>query len=303
MPIHLRPTSRREFLLRSLVAGAGLAVAPEMLAAPRRTAPKTWALLADTHVAADPAKVSRDANMADHFRTVSKDLLALPKRPAGVFVVGDLALNTGEPGDYGTFLQLAQPLRDGGLPLHLALGNHDQRDNFREALKESKSARRPVADKEVSLIRTLDANWFVLDSLEKTLSTPGLLGQAQLDWLAQALDANKSKPGLVLVHHNPGQVDNISGLKDTEALLAVLRPRRQVKAWIYGHTHAWKVDRDESGIHLVNLPPVAYVFKEGNPSGWVHATLARDGMRLELRSLDAKHPAHGQVVNLKWRAG
>ena len=107
----------------------------------------------------------------------------------------------------------------------------------------------------------------------------------------------------MLVHHNPGQVDNSSGLQDTQALLDVLRPRKQVKAWIYGHTHLWEVKQDESGIHLVNLPPVAYVFKAGNPSGWVHATLARDGMKLELRSLDAKHPAHGQVVDLKWRAG
>ena len=230
-----------------------LRLTAEMLAAMRPTDPNFWALLADTHLAADTAKVSRDVNMADHFNTVSKELLALPKRPAGAFVVGDLALNIGEPGDYGTFRQLVQPLRDGGLPLHLALGNHDQRDNFWTALKENKTEKRPVTDKQVLLVRTPDANWFVLDSLEKTLSTPGLLGPAQLDWLAQELDANKKKPALVLVHHNPGQVDNISGLRDTQELLAVLRPRRQVKAWIHGHTHVWKVEQDESGIHLVEL--------------------------------------------------
>jgi 3',5'-cyclic AMP phosphodiesterase CpdA len=269
----------------------------------RRTDAKSWALLADTHLAADAAKVSRGVNMAEHFRAVSQELLALSKRPAGVFIVGDLALNIGEPGDYGTFRHLAQSLGDGGMPLHLALGNHDQRDNFWTAVDENRAAKRPVTGKQVSLLRTPDANWFVLDSLEKTLSTPGLLGQAQLDWLARGLDANKKKPALVLVHHNPGQVDNISGLNDTQELLTVLRPRRQVKAWIYGHTHVWKVDRDESGVHLVNLPPVAYVFKEGNPSGWVHARVARDGMQLELRSIDTKHPSHRQVVDLKWRAG
>jgi hypothetical protein len=59
---------------------------------------------------------------------------------------------------------------------------------------------------------------------------------------------------------------------------------------------------DDSGIHLVNLPPVAYVFREGNPSGWVHATTRRDGMRLELRCVDPKHKCQGQVVDLKWRA-
>ena len=40
-------------------------------------------------------------------------------------------------------------------------------------------------------------------------------------------------------------------------------------AYIYGHTHNWKVESDTSGIHLINLPPVSYVFREGEPSGWV----------------------------------
>src|SRR5690349_9220983 len=105
MPVYLRPTSRREFLQRSLLAGAGLVLAPEWLsAATRQEDPKSWVLLADTHLAADTAKVSRSVNMADHFNAVAKELLALPKRPAGAFVVGDLALNSGEPGDYTTVL-------------------------------------------------------------------------------------------------------------------------------------------------------------------------------------------------------
>ncbi len=71
------------------------------------------------------------------------------------------------------------------MPVHLALGNHDNRERFWEALPEEKAAQRPLADRQVALLRTPRANWFVLDSLEKTLSTPGLLGQEQLDWLAE----------------------------------------------------------------------------------------------------------------------
>ena len=69
----------------------------------------------------------------------------------------------------------------------------------------------------------------MLDSLEATLSTPGLLGQEQLDWLAAALDANPGKPALVLLHHNPATSGHVGGLKDTEALFEVIRPRKQVK--------------------------------------------------------------------------
>jgi 3',5'-cyclic AMP phosphodiesterase CpdA len=152
----------------------------------------------------------------------------------------------------------------------------------------------------VSLLRTPHANWFILDSLETTNSTPGLLGRAQLDWLASTLDENPGKPALVLVHHNPGLTGNM-GLKDTAAFLEIIRPRRQVKAYIYGHTHTWRVEKDSSDIHLVNLPPVAYVFQEGQPSGWVRMSLKADSMRLELRCVDTTHKDHRQVVDLKWR--
>jgi predicted phosphodiesterase len=159
-----------------------------------------------------------------------------------------------------------------------------------------------LADKQAALLRTKRANWFVLDSLETTLAVPGLLGQEQLDWLAKTLDANPSVPALIMIHHNPGKVGNVSGLKDTDALFDVIRPRKQVKAYIFGHTHHWSVSQDASGIHLINLPPVSYLFKAGDPFGWVHATLKKSNMRLELRCLDQAHKEHGKVVDLKWRA-
>ena len=301
MPIQLPPTSRRNFLKQSLLTGAGLAFAPAVFAASRRTDPNSWVLMADTHIAADPSKIAREVNMTEHFAAATKELLALPRRPAGVFVVGDCAFNSGEPGDYAQFTRLLDPLRAGGMTLHLALGNHDQRENFRTALREQKSAAPPELEKQVALLKATDLNWFMLDSLEKTLATPGALGEAQLRWLTTTLDANERQPAIVLVHHNPGTQSNISGLKDTEALLQVIRPRRQVKAWIYGHTHNWKVEQDPSGIHLVNLPPVAYPFRPGDPQGWVMATTRRDGLKLELRCLDPTHMHHAQLVDLKWR--
>lgn len=91
------------------------------------------------------------------------------------------------------------------------------------------------------------------------------------------------------------------GLKDTLALLEVIRPRKQVKAYIFGHTHHWNVEQDSSGIHLINLPPVGYVFREVEPSGWVHAQLEKSAMRLEFHSIDPKHKANGQVLELAWR--
>lgn len=301
MPIHLPPLSRRSFLQRAVLAGTGIACAPSLLAqTPPGVTANMWALLSDTHIDADPKKVNKTVNMTEHLRTVADQVLSHPERVAGVIVAGDCAFSTGETGDYAQFGRLIEPLRAGGMPVHLALGNHDQREHFWTALEAQRTAQRPVADRQTALIKTELVNWFMLDSLEKTLQTPGALGADQLKWLAATLDANTTTPAIILVHHNPG-LDGNFGLKDTGALLDVLRPRRQVKAWVYGHTHNWKISQDESGLHLVNLPPVAYVFREGDPSGWVHATVGVNGMKLKLRCVDPQHKLHGQLVDLKWR--
>jgi 3',5'-cyclic AMP phosphodiesterase CpdA len=301
MPIHLAPISRRRFLARSLAASAGLALAPSSFATPDETDEHSWALLSDIHLAADRSLVVRGINMTDHFQAVAREVLALPKRPVGLMITGDCAYDNGESGDYSSLADMLTPIRAQQLPVHLVLGNHDNRDRFWEAFQEEKKAKRPLAERQVALLRGSRANWFVLDSLEATRSTPGLLGHAQLDWLANALDANPNLPALVVIHHNPGIVGGNMGLKDTFAFFEVIRPRKQVKAYIYGHTHSWKTEQDSSGVHLINLPPVAYVFTPGAPAGWVHASLEADGMRLELRCLDTGHKDHGQVVSLKWR--
>jgi Icc protein len=301
MPIHLGALSRRRFLQQVLATGAGLALGPEWVGAAESSDQNSWALLSDTHLAADGSFSFRGVNMASHFEKVSAELLALPNRPAGVFINGDCAYSSGEKADYGLLTELLKPIRASELPVHLALGNHDNRERFWEALAEEKSAPRPLADRQVALLQSARANWFVLDSLETTLSTPGLLGREQLDWLGRALDANADKPALVLIHHNPGINGGNMGLKDTFLLLETIRPRKQVKAYIYGHTHHWSVEQDASGIHLVNLPPVSYVFQEGEPSGWVHANLRLAGMSLELRCVDTSHKAHGQKFELQWR--
>lgn len=303
MPIHLPPVSRRAFLLRTLTAGAGLLLAPGALAARRREDRHSWALWSDTHLAADRSLKARGICMAEHFEAVAAEVLALDRRPAGLLVNGDLAYNTGQEGDYALLADLLVPLRRAGVPVHLALGNHDHRERFWNGIAKTRSAKRPVRDKHAGIVKASRANWFLLDSLEATNSTPGLLGPDQLAWLGKALDSNRSKPALVMVHHNPQfEPNSNNGLKDTEALLDVLRPRRQVKALIFGHTHVWASARDTSGIHLINLPAVAYVFRENVPSGWAHARLERDGMSLELRCVDPFHPAHGETVRYPWRA-
>jgi len=304
MPIYLPPISRRRFLSRSIAAAAALGLAPGCAAFRGKRDSQSIALLSDIHIAADPLKLGRSINMTEHLKQVTGEVVAWPQLPETVFVNGDLAFNSGESGDYAAVLGLLQPLREAGMPIHLNLGNHDERQHFWESMPTWKTIPKNLPGRQASIVRLPNANWFLLDSLIKTLTTPGMLGDEQRAWLAKALDANKDKPAIIMIHHQPGPLapgKPGGGLEDAEQLLAILRQRPQVKAYFFGHTHRWEVSRDESGIHLINLPTVAYVFDEGQPNGWVHATTRADGVRLELRCIDPAHPKHGEVVNLDWR--
>lgn len=299
MPIQLPAVTRRRFLATT---AAGLLGAHSLRAGPPHDE-HTWALLSDPHIDANRATVSRGAKIADKLAAAVKEVLALPTLPANVLVNGDCALKIGLPGDYATFADLVKPLRDAGMALHMTLGNHDDRDVFRKALESRQEGARPLAGRNVAIVRTARANFFLLDSLDVVDKTPGHLGEAQLAWLARHLDVNADRPAIVCVHHNMNDARAQNGIVDTKPLLAVLEPRKNVKAFVFGHTHVWSVKEHASGIHFVNLPAIGYPFAETQPTGWVNCTLTETGATLKLSSLDPKHKAHGQSIDLRWRSG
>jgi 3',5'-cyclic AMP phosphodiesterase CpdA len=297
MPVYLPPISRRRFLKHSAAAVAALSLGQGCLSSKGNS--HSVALLSDIHIDADANVADRGANMTKNLRTVVGEVAAWPQPPEAVFINGDLAHQNGKADDYVAVVNLLRPVREKGLPIHLGLGNHDDRENFWNTLSESKTEPADLPGRQATILETPEANWFILDSLIHTLTTPGQLGEAQRVWLAAALDARADKPALILVHHQP--VAPPPGLQDAAELFAILRPRRQVKAWFFGHTHRWNVSQDESGIHLINLPPTAYLFEAGHSNGWVHATVLSDRATLELRCLDRTRPDHGQQVELLWR--
>jgi 3',5'-cyclic AMP phosphodiesterase CpdA len=298
MPLTLQPLSRRQFLASSIAAAAAATTSPLRAFAPDAD-PNRFALLADTHIAGDPAKVLRGVNMFDHFQQAAKAMGQLDQLPSAVMVAGDCALTSGEAEDYATLVKLVRPLREAGLPVHFALGNHDHRQRFWDAFPRDEPP--PIDQKHLTLLSTPRANWFLLDSLDKTNVTPGLLGDAQRNWLIEALEQASDKPALLVLHHNPDHRPKPSGLVDTRELLELASKQTNVKAVFFGHSHRWNVAQHED-VHLVNLPAVSYVFSKGMPSAWVDAQLTEDGAKLRLNSLQPDHPQHGETVELKWQA-
>lgn len=301
MPVTLPPISRRRFLAASFATGAGLLTGRLRAADEQDLDPDRFALLADTHISGNRDEIARGTNMAANLRQVGREILAGRRLPSSVLIDGDCAYLDGKADDYSVLVELLAPMRQSGLPVHLALGNHDHRERFWQALPPREERAKEIEQRHLTVIRAPRADWFILDSLDATNRTPGVLGEEQAQWLARAVDESPEKPALVMVHHNPDERPMPGGLVDTRALFDVLLPRRQVKALFFGHTHDWKIAKRD-GLHLVNLPPVAYVFGEGKPNGWVDFRLNEGGAVLELRCIDANHPQHAQQTELRSRS-
>jgi 3',5'-cyclic AMP phosphodiesterase CpdA len=314
MPIEIAPISRRSFLARSAAIAGSLAFARQVKA--DATDIETLALCSDTHIAADPNTLRSDVNMSANFKKVLQEIIGSSEKPGRLLVNGDCAYLTGQPGDYQTFLSHLTPVREAGIPIALALGNHDDRAPFRVALKETGIEASPIPDKQVAIVPTKHANWFLLDSLESVNSTPGLLGQPQLDWLSSELTKHGDKPAFVMAHHNVEYRKHLksgevvvavadrripaAGLIDDEQLLEVLTAHPNVAAFFCGHTHQWNVVRWKD-ISFVNLPCTAYPFLPADPNGWVLCRHGSNEAEIEIRTLDPKHAAQGQKVKLPYR--
>lgn len=297
MPIHL--TSRRHFLTQ-LGAATVFAQADGIAAA---VDDDLIAILNDTHIGAQhPPTASIPTNLRD---TIAW-LLALPQRPAAVIINGDLAMKDGQRGDYEHFVKLIAPLREAGVPLHLTMGNHDDRSVFYQVLQDEKPQSPPVASKHVGVVKLKRANLFLLDSLKETMITQGLLGEAQMAWLTKLLDQHADKPALIFAHHNPrlgGEALHFpGGLEDSEALWQMLAARPQVKAYVHGHIHHRNFFEHE-GIHILNTPATSYVAdKKTSTTGWTMTQLNATGAVFTTHTHLPEHEWNGAIVDLKWRA-
>jgi Icc protein len=255
------------------------------------------ALLSDTHIAADPNDTFRGFSPHANLRKTAD--MVMQAKPDLLIINGDLARQNGQMQDYAAWNSYIDPLAD-TMPMIVTLGNHDERDNARKSLAKLTGERQPVLQKLVSIVDAGPCTFVLLDSLMITGISPGLLGKAQREWLADYLAQPAGKPLVVFVHHNPDG-DSDGALLDADKLLADLRPNKQVKALFFGHTHVFSMTKTD-GLHLVNLPAVGYNFADGNPVGWTDAVFDASSVKLTLHSIGGERQDDGKSWRLDWRA-
>jgi 3',5'-cyclic-AMP phosphodiesterase len=191
--------------------------------------------LSDTHLLPTPEDRLHGVDTFDNLRSIV-DVVVESGTPLDAIVVsGDLA-NGGEVDSYRRLrLGLADAEAQLGVPLLVAIGNHDSRSGFREGYLGE-----PASETPYDYTRMIGGLRFcILDS-----SIPGQphgeLDEAQLSWLRHQLNAPAPEGTILVLHHPPVQgpvpLINLLMLRNAEQLEEVIGGT-DVLAVLGGHVH------------------------------------------------------------------
>lgn len=293
--------NRRAFIRTlSAVAGTVGTYGYTPIGSDRKVAEEVYlAFLSDTHI---PGLDSFREAPPGHFAYAPRDNLRqaverlVIDRPEGAVILGDLARRDGQPEDYAEFKALLEPL-NGTVPCYLIPGNHDHRAHFTAAFPVWASKKARLKNRLAFVVEAGPVRLILLDSLFITNHAAGLLGKVQRTWLDTYLSEADDTPTLLCVHHPPGDGDG--DLLDSDRLYRMLGIYPQVKALIFGHSHAFGHGKI-NGLHLVNVPAVGYAFNAEQPVGWLDARITAVGATFTLRTIPKNGPDDGTVLDVKW---
>jgi len=284
-----RQWNKRRFLTMSLAATSGMLSLP--LARSARRDCTRWAFLSDTHIHGDPRYRFRGFCTYQNLQRVADQIGA--DMPEGVVITGDLARSRGSADAYENFKSLLAPIVK-ERPVHLCIGNHDHRDDFRTAFT-GPAHRAAIKDRHIVTAMAGPVRMIVLDTLLCVNTFPGMLGRLQRIWLETYLAASDETPTILFCHHAPR-----ADLLDTRRLFEIISPARKVKALVFGHSHRYEFS-EKDGIHLINLPATGYNFTGAQPVGWVEARLTGQGGEFTLHAVGGNLSRHGSTQSVRWR--
>ncbi|WP_410211652.1 phosphodiesterase [Aquirhabdus sp.] len=192
------------------------------------------AQLSDIHVRPKGVLYQGVVDSNKMFSDAIKHLEHLDHRPDFVLLTGDL-VDQGDPLEYSHLLELLSEL---SIPYAVAMGNHDDRENFRAAfsaypyLPQSGPLHYCIDDYPVRIV--------VLDSCV-TGEDYGHIDAEGLSWISAVLNEDAYKPAIIALHHPP----IVSGIPymdvyrylDAEPLAKILRRSSNVEAVLCGHVH------------------------------------------------------------------
>ena len=191
--------------------------------------------LSDPHMMGGPDPLYGAVDSEARLIQLFEEVRASGARPEAVIFTGDLA-DQGDPDAYAKLRAIVEPAcEDMGAKVIWAMGNHDNRANFRTGLLDEPANDAPV-----------DRSYFINGLRVITLDTSvpgyhhGELSQAQLEWLARELETPAPDGTILALHHPPVpsvlDLAVLVELRDQAKLEAVVR-NSDVRTILAGHLY------------------------------------------------------------------
>ncbi|WP_284979169.1 phosphodiesterase [Arthrobacter sp. fls2-241-R2A-200] len=223
--------------------------------------------LSDLHLVGGPNELHGSVDSAARLQEICDQIVASRIRPEAIVFTGDLA-DKGETEAYLRLRTMIEPVcRSLGARAIWAMGNHDNRANFRAAFHDASEASRPQDP--------VDRSYFVNGLRIITLDTTvpgyhyGQLSESQLDWLASEL-ATPAPDGTILAMHHPPVpcVQDMAVLVELrgQADLAAVVRGTDVRAILGGHLH-YSTTADFAGIPVSVASATCYTQDLGVRAG------------------------------------
>jgi len=189
------------------------------------------AQITDIHLGFDPEN-PQEFNRQRLDRTLA-ELADLKPRPDILLATGDLI----DRGDELSYTRLKEAFANSPFPVHMCMGNHDERFNFRKVFPEI-----PFADGFLQYeVHDGPLRLLVLDTLEEGRHG-GAFCEKRAEWLNAKLSEKSDVPTVIVQHHPPVEV-GIEWMNThpsepwVQRLSACLNGHNNVVAMLCGHVH------------------------------------------------------------------
>jgi 3',5'-cyclic AMP phosphodiesterase CpdA len=194
------------------------------------------AQLSDLHIKTGGKLAYGIVDTARMLRDCVATLTSLNPLPDVVIITGD-TVDYGQASEYELLKELLSPL---SMPLHLVVGNHDDRSAMREAFSGPGFGYFAQCNEFVQY--AVDLGGLRLIALDTVVPTEGRgkLCAKRLSWLDERL-AEDNSPTLIAMHHPPfvtgiAHMDSV-GLEGSQALEAIIARHSHVERLLCGHIH------------------------------------------------------------------
>jgi Icc protein len=221
---------------------------------PAADLPVVLVQLSDSHLFAAPDGKLLGLDTQDSLQQVIARALQEQPQIDLVLATGDISQD-GSFTSYERFFDLSSQLP---APARWIAGNHDELPAMR-TVSEGRGLLEPVMDLGQWRIVLLDSS--------VPGAVPGELAPDQLQLLEQALSEAPQRHHLICFHHHPVSIGcawmEPIGLRNAQALFAVLDRFPQVRAVLWGHVHQ-EFDQLRNGVRLLASPSTCVQFMPGS---------------------------------------